>query len=329
MKRFSGLLAVTLFALALFIAGCSQSDKKVVLKLGHIAEQSNPYGQGADQFAKLVAEKSKGTIEVKVFPSSQLGDQKALIEGLIYGTVDMTLTGTAELGTFQPQMAVFDMPFLFKDRAHAYRALDSVGMELGTALEAKGLKLLGYMENGIRHLTNNKRPVKTPEDMKGLKIRVMNNKVYVEMMKALGASPTPMSFAELYSALQQGTIDGQENPSAHIYTKRFYEVQKYASLTAHAYAPEPVLISISTWKKLDDNQKKIIQEAATEAVVWQRKLSEQKDQEFWDKIKATGKMEVISVDRKPFIDATQGVYKDLAGLVGRENIDKIRALENK
>jgi TRAP-type transport system periplasmic protein len=328
MKRFLSLLVVALFAVAFLVPGCGKSEK-VVLKLGHIAEPSNPYGAGADHFAKLVAEKSKGSMEVKVFPSSQLGDQKALIEGLIYGTVDMTLTGTAELGTFQPQMAVFDMPFLFKDRAHAYKALDTVGMELAKPLEAKGLKMLGYMENGIRHLTNNTRPVVTPADMKGLKIRVMNNKVYIEMMKALGASPTPMSFAELYSALQQGTIDGQENPSAHIYTKRFYEVQKYASLTAHAYAPEPVLISMTTWKKLDDNQKKIIQEAANEAIAWQRKLSEQKDQEFWDKIKATGKIEVLTVDRKPFMEATQSVYKDLAPLVGQANIDAIKALENK
>jgi len=299
----------------------------VVLKLGHIAEPTNPYAMGADHFAKLVKQKSKGEIEIKVFPSSQLGAQKELIEGLIYGTVDMTLTGTAELGTFQKEMALFDMPFLFKDRAHAYRALDTVGMELGKPLERRGIKLLGYMENGIRHLTNNRRPVKSPADMKGLKIRVMNNKVYVEMMKALGASPTPMAFSELYSAMQQGTVDGQENPSAHIFTKRFYEVQKYASLTGHAYAPEPVLISMKSWNKLNGKQKAIIQSAATEAIAWQRKLSESKDTEFWNKIKKTGKIQVITVDRQPFINATLPVYKKMARTVGQKNIDKVKALE--
>ncbi len=298
-----------------------------VIKLGHIAEATNPYGMGADKFAELVKQKSKGDIEVKVFPSSQLGSQKELIEGLIYGTVDMTLTGTAELGTFQPQMALFDMPFLFKDRAHAYRALDSVGMELAKPLEPKGIKLLGYMENGIRHMTNNTHPIKTPADMKGLKIRVMNNKVYVEMMKSLGASPTPMALAELYSAMQAGVVDGQENPSAHIFTKRFFEVQKYASLTGHAYAAEPVLISMITWKKLTPAQQTIIQESANEAIAWQRKVSEAEDSEFWDKIKKTGKMEVITVDRKPFMDATDVIYKDLAKTVGQANIDKVRALE--
>ncbi len=266
-------------------------------------------------------------IEVKVFPSSTLGTQKELIEGLIYGTVDMTLTGTAELGTFQPQMAIFDMPFLFKDRDHAYRALDTVGMELGKPLEGKGIKLLGYMENGIRHMTDNVRPIKTPADMKGLKIRVMNNKVYVEMVKSLGASPTPMALAELYSAMQAGVVDGQENPSAHIYTKRFYEVQKYASLTGHAYAAEPVLISMATWKKLTPAQQAIIQSAATEAIAWQRKLSADEDSEFWDKIRKTGKMEVIEVDRKPFQEATLPVYKQLAKTVGQDNLDKIKALE--
>ena len=239
----------------------------------------------------------------------------------------MTLTSTAELGTFQPQMALFDMPFLFKDRRHAFAALDTVGMDLAKALEPKGLKMLGYMENGIRHMTNNVREVKTPADMKGLKMRVMNNKVYIEMMKSLGASPTPMAFSELYSAMQQGTVDGQENPSAHIYTKRFFEVQKYASLTGHAYAPEPVLISMATWKKLTPQQQAIIQQAANESIAWQRKLSEKEDLEFWNKIKATGKMKVITVDRKLFIDATKDVYKKLAPTVGQANIDRVRALE--
>lgn len=316
-------IAAALLAVAL----SSPVIAATVIKLGHIAEATNPYGMGADKFAEIVKQKSKGEIEVKVFPSSQLGTQKELIEGLIYGTVDMTLTGTAELGTFQPQMALFDMPFLFKDRAHAYRALDTVGMELAKPLEAKGIKMLGYMENGIRHMTNNTRAIKSPADMKGLKIRVMNNKVYVEMIKSLGASPTPMALAELYSAMQAGVVDGQENPSAHIFTKRFFEVQKYASLTGHAYAAEPVLISMSTWKKLTPAQQTIVQESANEAIAWQRKLSETEDSAFWDKIKKTGKMEVITVDRAPFQEATAAVYKDLAKTVGQQNIDKVKALE--
>ncbi|ACU90522.1 DctP family TRAP transporter solute-binding subunit [Desulfomicrobium baculatum] len=323
MKRFF-MCAVIVIAVALTIPAFA----KTVLKLGHIAEVSHPYAKGADHFAKLVAEKSGGEMEVQVFPSSQLGSQKDMTEGLIYGTIDMVLTGTADLGQFQPKMSLFDLPFLFKDRAHAYKALDTVGMELGKELEPRGLKLLGYMENGIRHLTNNVRPVKAPADMAGLKIRVMSNKIYIETIKSLGGSPTPMAFGELYSAMQQGTVDGQENPSAHIYTKRFFEVQKYASMTAHAYAPEPVLISMITWSKLSDAQKTIIQEAATEAVAWQRELSTNEDNAYWDKIKATGKIEVIEVDRAPFMEATQPVWKEFAPTVGQDNIDKVLALGN-
>lgn len=321
MKRFF-MCAVAIVAIALTVPAFA----KTVLKLGHIAEVSHPYAQGADHFAKLVAEKSDGDMEVQVFPSSQLGSQKDMTEGLIYGTIDMVLTGTADLGQFQPKMSLFDLPFLFKDREHAYKALDTVGMELGKDLEPRGLKLLGYMENGIRHLTNNVRPVKAPADMAGLKIRVMSNKIYIETIKSLGGSPTPMAFGELYSAMQQGTVDGQENPSAHIYTKRFFEVQKYASLTAHAYAPEPVLISMITWSRLSDAQKAVIQEAAKEAIAWQRDLSTKEDNEYWDKIKATGKIEVIEVDRKPFMEATQPVWKEFAPTVGQDNIDKVLAL---
>jgi tripartite ATP-independent transporter DctP family solute receptor len=324
MIRLAQILAVTLMVVCLAVPAFAG---KTVLKLGHIAEPVHPYGKGADKFAELVAEKSDGSMEVRVFPSSQLGGQKDLIEGLIYGTVDMALVGTAVLGQFQPQIAIFDLPFLFQDREHAYKSLDTVGMELGKPLEAKGIKLLGYMENGIRHLTNNVRSVRGPEDMEGLKIRVMTNKIYIEMMKALGASPTPMAFGELYSAMQQGTVDGQENPSAHIWTKRFFEVQKYASLTAHAYAPEPLVMSMITWSRLTPDQRKILQEAAAEAIEWQRDLSSQKDQEYWNKIKDTGKIEVLEVDRNKFMEATRPVYDIFAPVVGQDNIDKIRALK--
>ncbi|MDR3087322.1 MAG: DctP family TRAP transporter solute-binding subunit [Azoarcus sp.] len=282
---------------------------------------------GADYFAREVREKSNGAIEIKVFPSSQLGTQKELIEALVRGTVDITLTGTAELGSFLPQITLFDMPFLFRDRKHAYKALDTVGMDIAKPLEERGLKMLGYMENGIRHLTNNVRPIRTPADMKGLKIRVMNNTVYIEMMKAFGAVPVQMSLTELYSAMQQGTIDGQENPGAHIYTKRFYEVQRYASLTGHTYAAEPILISMSTWRKLTPSQQTIIQNAAVEAIKWQRNYAEKEDSEFWMKIKKTGMVEVRSADREPFREAVAALYPMFGPIIGQHNIDRIKALE--
>jgi len=323
MRRFVAIACAIMMAVALSVPAFAGG---VVLKLGHIAEPVHPYGQGAEKFAELVKEKSNGEIIVKVFPSSQLGGQKDLIEGLIFGTVDMALVGTAVLGQFQPQISIFDLPFLFQDRAHAYRSLDSVGMDLGKALEPKGIKLLGYMENGIRHLTNNVREVKTPADMQGLKIRVMTNKIFIAMMKSLGASPTPMAFGELYSAMQQGTVDGQENPSAHIWTKRFFEVQKYASKTAHAYSPEPLVMSMVSWSRLMPEQQQILQDAAREAIAWQRAFSKEKDDEYWKLIADTGKMQIIDVDRTLFMEATKPVYEEFAPVVGQENIDRINAL---
>jgi len=321
--------AVLVLLVAVMLSQAFAQYPSMVLKLGHIADPSHPYAQGAVKFSELVKQKTGGKVDIQVFASSQLGDQKTLIEGLIYGTIDMALVGTAALTQFQPQMGIFDLPFLFDDRDHAYRSLDTVGMDIGKALEPKGIKLLGYMENGIRHLTNNVREVKTPDDMKGLKIRVQTSKIFIEMMKALGASPTPMSLDELYSAMQSGTVDGQENPSAHIYTQRYYEVQKYASLTAHAYAPEPVLISMAKWKSLPAAVQKAILDSAAEAIAWQRELSAKSDEELWDKIKATGKMKVTEVNRKPFQDATAKVIEMFADSVGRDNLKKINDLRKK
>ncbi|MBO8154509.1 MAG: DctP family TRAP transporter solute-binding subunit [Thermovirga sp.] len=297
---------------------------EVTLKLGHIADPKNPYAQGAQKFADLVKEKSGGTMEVKVYPSSQLGNQRDLVEGLTLGTVDMTLTSTAVLGNFHEQVAVFDLPFIFRNRSHAFKALDTVGMEIAKGLEPKGLKVLAYFENGVRNMTNNVRPIRKPEDMKGLKIRVMEQPIYIAMMKALGANPTPMAFGELFTALQKGVVDGQENPAAHIYTKRFFEVQKYISLTEHTYSAEPLVISMITWNKLTPEQQKILQEAANEAKDWQRQLAIDLEQGYWDKIRESGKCEIITdVDKEAFRKATKSVWKQFESKVGKENIEAI------
>lgn len=298
----------------------------VTLKLGHIADPQNPYAQGAEKLAELVKEKTGGSLIIQVFPSSQLGNQRDLIEGLTFGTVDMTLTSTAVFGNFVPEMGAFDLPFIFRDIEHAYKVLDTVGMEAAKLGEAKGIKTLGIMENGVRHMTNNRGPIYKPADMKGLKIRVMEQPVYIEMMKLLDASPTPMAFGEIYTSLQKGVIDGQENPLAHICTSRFYEVQKYVSLTAHTYSAEPILISMTAWKKLSPEQQKALQEAAVESTKWQRDLCRSLEQEYINVINNSGKSKVNDgVDLKAFADATRGTWKLFADKVkgGQELIDKI------
>ena len=295
-----------------------------VFKLGHIADPENPYAKGAEKFAQLVKEKTGGKVEIQVFPSSQLGNQRDLVEGTQFGTIDFTMTSTAVLGNFLPQAAVFDLPFIFRDVQHAYKALDTVGMEIAEKLQ--GMKLLAYYENGVRHMTNSKRPIRKPEDMKGLKIRVMEQPIYIEMIKALGGNPTPMAFGELFTALQQGVVDGQENPAAHIYTARFFEVQKYISLTAHTYSAEPMLVSLAAWNKLPKDLQEKIQSAANESRDWQRDLCRQLEEGYWTKIQESGKSEINrDVDKKAFADATRGVWAMFEKKVGKENIEKIVA----
>jgi tripartite ATP-independent transporter DctP family solute receptor len=182
------------------------------------------------------------------------------------------------------------------------------------------------MENGIRHMTNNRQPIRKPEDVKGLKIRVMEQPVYIEMIKALGGSPTPMAFGEIYTALQKGVIDGEENPLPQIWTARFFEVQKYVSLTAHTYSPEPILISVSSWNKLSPDQQKALQEAAVEASAWQRDLCRSLEADYIAKINASGTCTVNDgVDLKAFADATRGTWKFFADKVkgGQELIDRV------
>lgn len=326
MKKFSRIMC---FALVIVMAvGTMAFAADVTLKLGHIADPKNPYAQGGQKFAELVSEKSDGAMEIQVFPSSQLGNQRDLVEGLTLGTVDMCLSSSAVLGNFLPQIAVFDLPFIFRDRAHTFKALDTIGMEIAKGLEPRGIKVLAFFENGVRNLTNNIRPVYKPEDMEGLKIRVMEQPIYISMMKALGANPTPMAFGELFTALQQGVVDGQENPAAHIYTKRFFEVQKYISLTAHTYSAEPMLISMITWKKLTPEQQSVLQESANEAKDWQRKLAIDLESSYWDKIRKSGKSEIIEdVDREAFKEATAGVWADFEDKVGKDNIEAVVNLQ--
>ena len=320
MKRFS----VICLAVFLVVAGTAAFAAEFTLKLGHIADPQNPYAQGAVKFTELVKEKTGGAVEIQVFPSSQLGNQRDLIEGLTFGTVDMTLTSTAVLGNFLTEAAVFDLPFIFRDIPHAYKALDSVGMEICKPLEKRGIKVLAMFENGVRHMTNNRNPIRKPEDVKGLKIRVMEQPIYIEMMKILGASPTPMAFGELFTAMQQGVVDGQENPAAHIYTSRFFEVQKYISLTAHTHSAEPLLVAMGVWSKLPEAHQKSIQEAAFEACDWQRDLCRGLENEYWTKIRESGKSEINDdVDKAAFMEATKPVWAMFEEKLGKQNIEAI------
>ncbi len=322
MKQIAFLLIALLMTVSLVSAA------PITFKLGHIAEPENPYALGASHFAKLVKVRSGGEIIIEVFPSCQLGNQRELIEKVSLGTVDMALTGTAVLGNFIPEVSIFDLPFLFRNVEHAYKAIDTLGMELCNKGKERGFITLAIWENGIRHMTNNVRPIVTPDDMKGLNFRVMEQPVYIEMMKALGASPTPLAMSELYTALQQGVVDGQENPLAHIATKRFYEVQKYISFTAHTYAPEPLLISTVAWDKLSPAQQEILKKAAEDTRDWQRKLCRTTEQQFLAIIKDKSKCQMNdNVDKEAFAKQTRKVWELYTKRFGMESINIISGIK--
>lgn len=303
-------LTIVLLSLFVALAVSPASYAKTVLKLGTSTQPSHIYNLAAEQFGKIVAANSNGDIEVQVFPASQLGSERDMVEGLQLGSLEMTLTSTGPMGNFVPQVKLFNLPFLFKDRESCYRVLDGeIGTQIADRFVNVGIRSLGWFENGFRNITDSKVPINSPKDMQGLKIRVMEDDVFILTMKALGASPLPMAFGELYTALEQKTVDAQENPLAVIYSSRFFEVQKYLAMTGHFYSPAVLLISEMTWKKLTPEQQKIISDAAKEARDYERELSLKADQELEAGCKEKG-MIVTNPDKAPFVKAVASVYKN-------------------
>jgi tripartite ATP-independent transporter DctP family solute receptor len=299
--KWTSLLAVAAFV----IAGAASAQTK--LTLGHGAAPGNPRHEAAVAFANAVKQKSGGKIEVQVAPSAQLGDDAAMITALRSGTLDMSANSQGAASVVVPEYAAFGMPFLFASPAAAFKLLDGpLGKELGEKSAAKNLVVLGYWDNGIRQVSNSKRPVLSPADMKGLKIRTPPDAVTIDIMTALGAETQQIKFAELYVALQQGVVDGQENPLANIEASKLYEVQKYISLTGHKFEMTPLLISKRTWDRLSEADRKILQEAANEATAVQRKLSKEADDRLYGELQKKG-VKIDKVDQSQFAKATESV----------------------
>lgn len=299
---------------ALPFAAQAQATK---LTLGHGAAPGNPRHEAAVLFADRVKAKTAGRIEIQVAHSAQLGDDAAMITALRSGTLDMSANSQGAMANVVPEYAALGLPFLFADAPKAWATLDGpTGEELAKRTAAKGMVVLGYWDNGIRHVTNSKRAVKAPADLKGLKIRTPPDTMTVDIMQTLGADTQQIKFAELYVALQQGVVDGQENPLANIASAKLYEVQKYLTLTGHKYEVTPFVISKRSWDKLSPADQKVFTEAAVEATQVQRKLSKEADEKLGAELKAKG-VQIDTVDRKAFVDATKPVYaKWSSGPVG-------------
>ena len=325
MKRSMRLLLLAGVLVLGMVVAANAAD--FVFKLGHIADPENPYAKGAEKFAQLVKEKTGGKVEVQVFPSSQLGNQRDLVEGTQFGTIDFTMTSTAVLGNFLPQAAVFDLPFIFRDVQHAYKALDTVGMEIAEKLQ--GMKLLAYYENGVRHMTNSKRPIRKPEDMKGLKIRVMEQPIYIEMIKALGGNPTPMAFGELFTALQQGVVDGQENPVGTIYDLKLYETQKYMSILNYTYSSMVHVVNKKSWDKLTPDQQKILAEESASAAKFARKTLRDNEAVQLKDLETTKAIVVARPDLGPWKAAMGPAWDKVKTRVGPDNFKRFMDLVEK
>ncbi|HYY62832.1 MAG TPA: TRAP transporter substrate-binding protein [Burkholderiales bacterium] len=298
------------------------------LKLGHVGEPGSLIGAAADEFAKRANGKLGGKYKIVTYGSSQLGGDKELLQKLKLGTVDFAEPSTV-MSSEADIFGVFEMPYLVKDREHMKRIEKELfWSKIEPAAEKKGLKLLAVWENGFRHITNNKRPIVTPADLKGIKLRVPEGKWRVKMFQAYGANPSPMKFSEVFTALQTGVMDGQENPFAQISSAKFYEVQKYLSLTGHVYSPAYLAVGTKKWASLPADVRKTLESTAREVQAWVYEKAAKDDEVLLEKMKASGSIQVNQANKEAFIAASKPVYEEFAKEVpgAKEIIERAIAL---
>lgn len=318
---FKRILTLTILSLALMVTPAWAAQ--VVLKAGHVLAPIHPYHIGMEKFAALVDAKTSGQVKVEVFHSSQLGNERELVEALQMGTTDICLISTAPMAGFSRDFLVYDLPYLFTSPQQAYEILDGpIGKASMEGIKKADLIGLAFWENGFRNITNSKRELLTPEDLKGLKIRTMENKIHMATFRALGADPTPIASGEVFTALQQKTVDGQENPLTGIFTSKYYEVQKYLTLSEHFYSPAPLLIGKESWGKLNAEQQKAVQAAADEAKTFQREFNQKEVAQARKELEAKG-MVISTVDKAVWKKAMAPIYKQFESEVGAENLKAI------
>ncbi len=322
MKYLLPLLFVTLFW------SCEEVNSAKELKLAHGLDVTHPVHQGMVYMAEKVREKSGGQLEIAIYPSQQLGTERQCLELLQIGSLAMTKVSAAVMENFAPSYRVLSLPYVFKSREHAYNVQDS---ELGKSLLREGgdywLRGLTYFDAGQRSFYTKERPVEQPADLEGLKIRVMPSASAMQLVTSLGGSPTPISWGELYTALQQGIVDGAENNPPSFYTSRHYEICKYYSLNEHTAVPDLLIIGTPVWDKLSEQERTWLQEAADEAAVYQRKLWVASEEEALAAVAAAG-VEVIRPDKTQFMEKTAAIlegFKDEPELY--DLIQQIQAIE--
>ena len=296
-------LFASLLAVGLMAGGVAQS---ATLRFASEAPRTDTQSIAGERFNELLKAKTKGALDIKIFSDSSLGAFQAAISGVRGGTIDMAVSGSSNFSGMVPLLGIFDIPFLFNDSAHAYRALDGqAGQQLLDKLGEFGMKGLAYWDNGWREMTNSKHPIKTPADVKGLKMRTTNSAAHIEAFKLLGANPVPMPLAELYTALEMRTVDAQEHPLGVLWSAKLYEVQKHLSLTNHAYSALILVMNKAKFDSLPPAHQKALIEAAREAGQLQRNLNNMGMKRVIEDVKKAGMQVVENVDPKPFLEATK------------------------
>ena len=309
-KYWGVFIIVTILILA---TGCGVESKVTVIKLAHALDTSHPVHKGMVFMAEKAGEYSHGTMRVDIYPSGQLGNERELIELLQIGSLAMTKVATAPMEAFVPEMKIFGIPYLFRDSEHRWKVLNSpIGKRLLLAGEPFFLRGMCYYDAGSRSFFTKDKPILTPEDLKGMKIRVMKSITSVNMVKALGGSATPIPFGELYTSLQQGVVDGAENNLPSFYLSRHYEVCKYFSFDEHTAIPDILLMSTIVWNRLSSQEQEWLQTAVDDSVEYQKALWEKSTEESLKLVQEAG-VKILYPDKTPFVNAVQPIidsYKD-------------------
>jgi TRAP-type transport system periplasmic protein len=327
--RVTQFLKAGLLGAALTAISFGSVNAQTSLKLGYSLAPTSHYGVGATAMGEELERLSDGKFTIEQFPANALGGEREMVEGAQIGTVDLVVTSTGPVGNFVPDTLITDIPFLFRDYDHAHAVLDGpIGQAILDQFPNHGLVALAWGENGFRNLTNSVRPIRTPEDSRGLKVRTMENQVHMQAFQQLGVLPTPMAFPELFTALQQGTVDGQENPIGVILSANFSQVQKHLSLTQHVYSPALIIMAPSVWDGLSEEEQGWFKEAAAAGAKAMRAKVREDAENGVAQLKAQGMEVVEDVDRAAFEEALQPAFAAFAQRFGQEKIDEIRNVGN-
>lgn len=313
-------------SLAPFSAALAQQT----VKIGYALAPTSHYGVAADKWQEVVEKDSEGRYVFRHFPSSGLGGEREVIEGLQIGTVEATIVSSGTLSNFVPEAGVFDIPFLFRDLAHARHALDGeAGQEILKKFDDVGVVALAWGEQGFRHITNNRNAISTPADVAGMKLRTMENPTHITAFQTLGAAPTPMAWPEVLGALEQGAIDGQENPLSVITSANLAEVQKHLTVSGHVYSPAMLLVSRQLWDGMSEADQEIFRKGATEAVVAMRAYVDGVESSGVETLKAAGMQvgELSAEQRAAFQAALAPAYEKYYATYGKDLIDRLIAVE--